>query len=62
MAQGWESEHGNLDRLPGRKPGSLRRPDRDDTKGGAFVVVGVRESRIQGEGKQEDDRIVETEE
>jgi hypothetical protein len=34
----------------------------DDTKGGAFVVVGVRESRIQGEGKQEDDRIAKTEE
>lgn len=62
MAQGWKSEHGNLDRLPGRKPGSLRRPDMDDTKGGAFVVVGVRESRMQGEGKQEDDRIAKTEE
>ncbi|CAN7727284.1 hypothetical protein LJR098_003620 [Rhizobium sp. LjRoot98] len=34
----------------------------DDTKGGAFVVVGVRESRMQGEGKQEDDRIAKTEE
>jgi hypothetical protein len=34
----------------------------DDTKGGAFVVVGVRESRTQGEGKQEDDKIAKTEE
>jgi hypothetical protein len=33
----------------------------DDTKGGAFVVVGVRENRTQGEGKQEDDRLAKTE-
>ncbi|MNF09365.1 hypothetical protein D3C80_2100090 [compost metagenome] len=51
-----------MDCLPGWKLGSLRWPDMDDTKGGAFVVVGVRESRAQGEGKQEDDRLVKTEE
>ncbi|MDQ0458353.1 hypothetical protein [Rhizobium paknamense] len=32
-----------------------------NTKGGAFVVVGPRESRAQGEGKQEDDGIATTE-
>jgi hypothetical protein len=62
MAQGWKSEHGNLDCLPGRKPGSLRRPDMDNTKDGAVVVVGVWESHAHGEGKQEDDRLVRTEE
>jgi len=51
-----------LDSLPGWKPGSLRRPDMDNPKGGAFVVVGVWESHAQGEGKQEDDRLVKTEE
>lgn len=61
-AQGWKSEHGNLDCLPGWKPGSLRRPDMDNTRGGAFVVVGVWESHAHGEGKQEDDWLVKTEE
>lgn len=61
-ASGLKSEHGNLDCLPGWKPGSLRRPDMDNTKGGAFVVVGVWESHAHGEGKQEDDWLVKTEE
>jgi hypothetical protein len=30
----------------------------DDPEDGAFVVVGARESRAQGEGGQEDDRLV----
>jgi hypothetical protein len=54
--QGWKSEHGNSDRLPSTELGSPRRPEMDDTEGGASVVVGARESRAQGEGKQEDGR------
>jgi hypothetical protein len=34
----------------------------DNTKDGAVVVVGVWESHAHGEGKQEDDRLVRTEE
>ncbi len=46
-----------MDRLPSTELGSPRRPEMDDTKGGAFAVVGARESRAQGEGKQEDGRL-----
>jgi hypothetical protein len=55
--EGWKSEHGNLDRLPSTELGSPRRPETDEIKDGAFVVVGARESRARGEGKQKDGRF-----
>ena len=46
-------ERGNLDPRAGRdEPGRPPSPVMSRTRGGAFVVVGARESRAQGEGRQ----------
>ena len=38
--------------------GKPRRPEKGETEGGASAVVGAWENHAQGEGKQEDDRLV----
>ena len=50
---GFSREHGNLDpsAMPA-KPGKPPSPVMSRTRGGASVVVRVRESRAQGEGRQ----------
>jgi len=46
-------EHGNLDTSAGHaKPGKPPSPVMSRARGGASVVVGARESRAQGEGRQ----------
>ena len=52
-ATGWFDEQGNSDSdawsaMPGKPPS----PVRFRAEGGALVVVGARESRVQGEGEQ----------
>jgi RNA-directed DNA polymerase len=42
--------------------GYPRRPGKGTVEGGAFVVVGARESRVQGEGRQETDTLWQPEE
>ena len=39
--------------LPVTETGYPQRPGMNDGKDGAFVVVGARESRVHGEGRQE---------
>ena len=53
---------GTLVCSPEAESGKLRRPVRDEREGGASVVVGARESRVQGEAGQRDDRPPEPEE
>jgi hypothetical protein len=43
---------GTLEHPPVTNTGKPRRPARVVRGGGAFVVVGARESRVQGEGRQ----------
>jgi len=50
---GTSCEHGNLDRsAEPAKLCKLPRPATSPTRGRAFVVVGARESRAHGEGRQ----------
>jgi hypothetical protein len=50
---GLSGEHGNLEPSAGSETaGQPPSPVASRSGGGAFVVVGVRESRIQGEGRQ----------
>lgn len=50
---GFAFEHGNLDPSAGAAiPGKLPGPAMSRTRGGVSVVVGARESRAQGEGRQ----------
>jgi hypothetical protein len=50
---GTSCEHGNLDRsAEPAKLCKLPRPAMSPTRGRAFVVVGARESRAHGEGRQ----------
>ena len=50
---GLSFEHGNLDPSAGSaKPGKLPSPAMSRTGGRASVVVGARESRVRGEGRQ----------
>ena len=51
--KGSSREHGNLESSAGRaKPGKLSSPVMTRPRGGASVVVGTRESRVHGEGRQ----------
>ena len=51
--KGSTTEHGNPDPSAGRaNPGKRPSPAKSRTGGGASVVVGARESRAQGEGRQ----------
>jgi hypothetical protein len=51
--EGFSWEHWNLDSSAGpAKPGKLPSPATSRTRGGAFVVVRARESRVHGEGRQ----------
>ncbi len=46
-------QHGNLDTSAGpTEPGKPPGPVTSRAGGGAFVVVGARESRVHGEGRQ----------
>lgn len=50
---GTSYEHGNLDPSAGQAmPRKLPSPAMSRTRDGAFVVVGARESRVHGEGRQ----------
>jgi len=53
---------GTLTGRSGAEPSQPRRPATARSRGGACVVVGARESRVQGEGRQKTGRLAATEE